>query len=571
MNVINKFLIPALALGMFAACSDDNKFEGPETPDNESSVTMSISVQLPTAGSRATNIGNPDTEAGSVAECTVNNLIIVLADKDFGFIDYADATINPTNNSVIKCDASFSISTISNYLNSLSGTTDVTAFAFCNYSSEFASYLNSLTKNGKNTDWIDQFATVNSGAVNIDGKWNESIKSNIPMSNKAVFVKALPAANSLSQYTKDTPFELSSESNPIEVERSVARLDFKDGSKLGNYTYNIYSDDDNSKINVVLERIGLVNMSNRYYYLRHTAPNGASTTVADLTKKTILDETMPWIVDVDTDEKSKYSGNSVSANFLFPVTGTNGAPGRNLWFSTAITDFSKAENDNDSWTGEADYKVWRYVTENTIPVANLQKNGQSTGIVFKAKFTFEGTTGIGKKLADAKTAGKPILFFQGSQIVPLGTIDDILADNSELHKSYKEILTAAIKDKTAGTPEYKKAIVDAGFIIYEPAEGGESALGTDDTKGEYYMYYYYWNRHNDNGKLNVMDAMEFGVVRNTIYKLKVTDISGLGHPRKPENDPDPQQPEDPDEEGNIAISIAVKAVDWSVRENGIEF
>lgn len=166
MNVINKFLIPALALGMFAACSDDNKFEGPETPDNESSVTMSISVQLPTAGSRATNIGNPDTEAGSVAECTVNNLIIVLADKDFGFIDYADATINPTNNSVIKCDASFSISTISNYLNSLSGTTDVTAFAFCNYSSEFASYLNSLTKNGKNTDWIDQFATVNSGAVN---------------------------------------------------------------------------------------------------------------------------------------------------------------------------------------------------------------------------------------------------------------------------------------------------------------------------------------------------------------------------------------------------------------------
>lgn len=391
------------------------------------------------------------------------------------------------------------------------------------------------------------------------------------MSNKAVFVKALPAANSLSQYTKDTPFELSSESNPIEVERSVARLDFKDGSKLGNYTYNIYSDDDNSKINVVLERIGLVNMSNRYYYLRHTAPNGASTTVADLTKKTILDETMPWIVDVDADEKSKYSGNSVSANFLFPVTGTNGAPGRNLWFSTAITDFSKAENDNDSWTGEADYKVWRYVTENTIPVANLQKNGQSTGIVFKAKFTFEGTTGIGKKLADAKTAGKPILFFQGSQIVPLGTIDDILADNSELHKSYKEILTAAIKDKTAGTPEYKKAIVDAGFIIYEPAEGGESALGTDDTKGEYYMYYYYWNRHNDNGKLNVMDAMEFGVVRNTIYKLKVTDISGLGHPRKPENDPDPQQPEDPDEEGNIAISIAVKAVDWSVRENGIEF
>lgn len=53
----------------------------------------------------------------------------------------------------------------------------------------------------------------------------------------------------------------------------------------------------------------------------------------------------------------------------------------------------KGREDNDEgWTPEAgtsvvkDYRIWRYVTENTIPGNDdHQKNGISTGIVFKGK------------------------------------------------------------------------------------------------------------------------------------------------------------------------------------------
>lgn len=577
MKKFNKFLIPALALGLFAACSDD-KMDNPATPEGtESSVTMSISVQLPTATSSraANNVGNPATEAGSADECKVNRMIIVLADPtNNGFIDYADVTIDNSNNAettnIVKCNATFSISTITNYINSLSGTStaNVNAFAFCNYSEDFAAYLSSLTKNSKDTDWVNKYATVNNTAVDVTGKWNTSVKADIPMANSEIFTKDLPPVSELSKHDETNPIQLSTSTKPIKVERSIARFDFKDGSK-GNFTYTIY-DQENSKINVVLDRIGLVNMSNKYYYLRHTAPNAENTTTsADLTKATILDASisMPWIVDVDAETKSSYTDGVSTTDFLFPVVGTNNQPGRNLWYSTAVSAFASADEDNKDWAGEAGYKVWRYVTENTIPVASLQKNGQSTGIVFKAKLAFEGEGALATALNKAKTNKEAIYFYKSDKVVPLGSAEDVKKANPIYADAFKE----SVKNDDPTSKESKEALTAAGFIIYEPAEGGDSALGTNDTAGEYYMYYYYWNRHDDNGEVNVMAPMEFGVVRNHIYKLKVTDISNLGHPRKPENDPDPEDPKKDDEEGNVAIELYVQAVDWSVRENGIKF
>lgn len=586
MNVINKFLIPALALGMFAACSDDNKFEGPETPDvAENSVTMKISVQLPTAGGRATNIGDPATEAGSDAENKINNLLLVLADSENGFIDYADADImepeSGSTSATVNCKATFSISTLSNYISSIANTASVKVFAFCNYSSDFAAHLSTLTKNGKDKNWVNQYATVNSGAADNTGTWTKNLTKEgvgIPMANSEIKSGNLPTVAELPSHNESNPIDLGT----VKVERSVARFDFKDASKNNDFTYNIY-DEDGEKIDVVIDRIGLVNMSNKYYYLRHTAPNGSSNSVADLGegKINILNSSDPWVVDVDADEKSKYNGTSVSSNFLFPVTSTvdgKVVPGRNQWYSTAVADFKKdgALEDNEDWNKETGYKVWRYVTENTIPVASLQKNGQSTGVVFKAKLSFTGKDGgIVKSIIDAKNTdnnNKAIYFYKSDKVVPLGTADFILKENNDkLKETYINAFKAAVVENDPTSTASKAKLTEAGFIIFEPATGGTSPLGTEDVAGEYYMYYYYWNRHDDNNEVNVMGPMEFGVVRNHIYKLKITGISGLGHPRKPENDPDPEDPNNPDEEGNVAIQIAVEPVDWSVRVNGIEF
>lgn len=111
----------------------------------------------------------------------------------------------------------------------------------------------------------------------------------------------------------------------------------------------------------------------------------------------------------------------------------------------------------------------------------------------------------------------------------------------------------------------RAAVTGAGFTIYQTS--------TDDNLGGigYYCYYYYWNRHNDNNKPGIMGDMEFAVVRNNVYKLAVTNIKQLGHPRIPENDPDKPKPDTPDESSDIYITVTCQVLPWVVRVNNIEF
>ena len=104
-----------------------------------------------------------------------------------------------------------------------------------------------------------------------------------------------------------------------------------------------------------------------------------------------------------------------------------------------------------------------------------------------------------------------------------------------------------------------------GITVYRASNEGDS-----DGWG-YYCYYFYWNRHNDNGKPGIMGPMEFATVRNNVYKLAVTKISEFGHPRNPDFDPDPVDPKDPDEEPKVYFQVQVEVLPWVVRVNDIEF
>ena len=112
--------------------------------------------------------------------------------------------------------------------------------------------------------------------------------------------------------------------------------------------------------------------------------------------------------------------------------------------------------------------------------------------------------------------------------------------------------------------KFKKAATSAKFTLYESSIDDEYGAG-------YYCYYFYWNRHNDNGNSGVMSPMEFAVVRNNVYKLAVTNINRLGHPRISDNNPDPVDPDDPDEKGDVYLTVSVEVLPWTVRVNNIEF
>ena len=68
-----------------------------------------------------------------------------------------------------------------------------------------------------------------------------------------------------------------------------------------------------------------------------------------------------------------------------------------------------------------------------------------------------------------------------------------------------------------------------------------------------------------------MGPMEFAVVRNNVYKLAVTKIGQLGHPRISENDPDDPKPDTPDEKGDVYMTVECHVLPWVVRVNNIEF
>lgn len=111
---------------------------------------------------------------------------------------------------------------------------------------------------------------------------------------------------------------------------------------------------------------------------------------------------------------------------------------------------------------------------------------------------------------------------------------------------------------------FKSAMTNAGFTLYQSSNDADQGWG-------YYCYYYYWNRHNDNLNNGVMGPMEFAVVRNNVYKLSVTGIHAVGHPRISENDPDKPTPNTPDEETKLYLTVQCRVLPWVVRVNNIVF
>lgn len=82
---------------------------------------------------------------------------------------------------------------------------------------------------------------------------------------------------------------------------------------------------------------------------------------------------------------------------------------------------------------------------------------------------------------------------------------------------------------------------------------GETKTVVRDADGNFYLDYYYFIKHNDNLDPAVMGPMEFGIVRNNIYRLKIESIDGL---------PEPYDPENPDEDPKGSLKLNVRIAKW---------
>lgn len=668
-----QFFVAALALA-FAGCSHDELAEvNPGNGENNSkdAVYMNVTVQLPVgAGTRSETGENGGssggTEVGLDRENKVNSVLLVLADKDNKFIGCAEQTSNlKTNekNGTATTVQSISKTVLSAYygVSATNANPELTAdkqqinvFIFCNPTTALKELFKGLS--AEDETWHDAICTSSETAAGVNDNatiWGGAdYQGGFLMSSSKIFTKKLPKkfADWENFTDEETPFKLSEDNTniggatdnsilngtgdkskdgidggAISVERSVARFDFKDASP-GNNTYDVVTDpEDDSKyiIQIQLTKMALVNMSKQFYYLRRVSPNGKNENTTLCGTETSAN----YVVDTDTDDKiggescNIIKNNTYADHFNFCLGHTYPEDGvtkwaidptaREQWYTSTISDVLKGTEDNPDWNGTTgDYRIWRYVIENTIPDdVDYQVNGISTGIVFKGQMIAVGED-------DVEEDKKSSLYKALTKATGNPAVDPILyVFDKQIYVSWTEVRAAAIEqaqgsplyDAVFGTPKddvipavaegdkpavYSNDETSADYLwnAWHNVEGGKTeanlkafkkaATGNDFTiyessidegKAGYYCYYFYWNRHNDNGNNGIMGPMEFDVVRNNVYKLAVTGIRKLGHPRVTENDPDPVDPENPDEDGDVYLSVSVKVLPWVVRINNIEF
>lgn len=742
-------LLAAAAMVTATSCNDDLGKEignnsGLEDNQNTPSVYVGVNFTMPAGVASRSHTDNDNTsndgfEVGTDQENNVNEVLLVLANsEDYSYI--ASATVPKkdiykhtetigedagTNNYHAK--AKFTKTQLSQYYlkKGASGESDsdyeardgkILVFVIVNPSGRIVETLSKA--NFGDIDWIQTQGDVIATGVQTEGSiW---AANNFLMSNSKLDERYIPgefkqwnAYSTSSHYfnlsadnetSTEYPKLDNSKGGPIDVIRAAARMDFKDGSPTTTApnTYEvIFEDDANGQpdkgkpiIDVMLNKMCLVNMSNSFYYLKRVSNNGLDTGApkeGDKTfdpaaskatygwelcgpEKTWMGQTGNYVVSSYAQMKSDFMSNftpndedpsqkpngqplyafGYSNYFNYPFFGDDGILDDNTtlgstendggrWYVSQISDVL-AGSQKDEWK-DKEYHVWRYLTENTIPSPSTkQVNGISTGVVFKGKMQ------INKK-AEKKTlpedqnsldyvqkkAFNDLIDAINKTGEPDATEDPILYEiagdiyagwkNAELTAIYTSMTFSLSPDRTevivdwnrentlyqavfgnGGTGHsftvdgvtYKDELdidkTSADYYWKKWDESGRKAdspemiafkkVATNPEKSNitiyqrskdnvddsgYYCYYYYWNRHNDNGNNGVMGPMEFAVVRNNVYKLAVTEISKLGHPRIPLNDPDSPTPDTPDEKENVYITVDAKVLPWVVRVNNIKF
>lgn len=551
----NNFIIPLIAAGMMASCSDDPSV----TPENSNVdglyMTLTVSPQSMTRTTSPSNI----TEEGQTDENTVSNLLLVLVDDKSTVVDYARVS-EPTNikkedNGDVTATGSFNRERMIAYLQSAPAINSTKFYVICNPTT-----ANEFTI-GQN---IDDF---------ICEKTPETYYTSekFVMSNSDNATAKLPALTDVQAGKYNTAADAWSIAD-VTVERVAVRFDYTDhisGDEFkgvkgtgddNNYYYTLAkANNGEGALNVSIKKLALCNMGKAFYLFKRVNADGKTTSSANMFG---AETATNYVVDPYGSEKGALTRNSGEANFdkyfNHALFGTNFQPDFTE-VAEIMNDNNKRGNENGELNGEQ-YNFWRYAVPSTLPAdpTQTQKNGNSTGVIFRAEITTPDQSGA---LKAAMNNGDALYAFGGNIIGNYAAIKAIVNKDPAhaISVAFKNALTEDQQKLDNATSGINSALVKAGFAIYTA------------TDGKYYCDYYYWNRHNDNNDPQKMGPMEFGAVRNNIYKLVVTEINRLGHPTVKDNDPDPVDPDDPDETSDFYMKVKVTVKKWGVRVNKIKF
>ena len=302
----------------------------------------------------------------------------------------------------------------------------------------------------------------------------------------------------------------------VSLERVLARLDVAKGAESFQLT------DDNSKLyaTVTLNGYYIVNLAKYYYSYRHTAV------------LTSLDEPK-WNINEHFGNVNDVNGYVVDPDFFKKTIDASGFNNSDKYFEHFFGDYN---NPNAvAWAsfkpvGETPQYNTAYCLENCT-LAPAQKNGYSTGVVFKAKVepadnVYHLTSAGNLELVTDKSKYPEVLYYFNYKFY----------DSAEALASVLGLTT----------------LTDTSISMYQ-------ARKFEKTDEGYMCYYTYWIRHLDNFKPTTMGVMEFGIVRNNLYRMLITNVSGLGYYDMPID------PDTPDE-GETYLKVVLNVKPWIVRD-----
>lgn len=305
----------------------------------------------------------------------------------------------------------------------------------------------------------------------------------------------------------------------ITLERVLARIDIAKSSD----SFQLTDHNNKQYATVTLEGHYIVNLAKYYYSYRHTAV---------LTSMTAPE----WNINEHFGNINDVNGYVIDPDFFKKNIDASSFTNSDKYYAHFFGDYT---NSNEvTWTPfksastNPQYNTI-YCLENCT-LAPAQKNGYSTGVIFKAKL--EPHNNVYRQAANGS-----LELINDASLYP----EVLYYYNYNFYASAEALATAI------GVPSSSNVNMD----LYQTRKYEK----TDDG---YHCFYTYWIRHLDNYKSTSMGVMEFAIVRNNLYRILVSNVSGPGDPVPVIN------PDTPDE-GETYLKVIVNVKPWIVRDLNI--
>ncbi|WP_289621746.1 Mfa1 family fimbria major subunit [Bacteroides congonensis] len=305
----------------------------------------------------------------------------------------------------------------------------------------------------------------------------------------------------------------------IGLERAVAKIELTQKQE----TFPLKDPAGKVYCTIKLNNFRMLNLATQFYTFRHTA--------------VLNDFQEPGsYTDENFGDINDNNGYTIDPYFFKKtVEGAKDFTNADGFFAQALVDL---DINDSNWAGMAQAGSWSHVycLENCMFV-NAQLNAYSTGVMFKANMDIATDRVFdenGDNISNPSNWPSKMFYFNYNFYTSVDAIRKQVLNN----------LPEDITDDSA-----TEILAEYSIKRFQKTEN-------------YSCYYNYWIKHEDNNSTE-MGVMEFGIVRNNIYRLSISKVAGLGS-----GEPyiEPEQPD----EYKAELDININVFPWAVRNQDVE-